>query len=263
MRAAVNTSRVAAAIRTGGDVLAALPVEVLTVRLRTDIGRLFRDVYEQGGDAAAKRLKARLVGKDVTFETQVDQWAFDVLNPRGLQALQAKAAERVVQITEETRKALRAALAEMHEQGVPAAKQAARIKELIGLTEQQTRTVENLRAELTDAGTAPARVDALTSRKANELLTQRALTIARTETIAALAAGQRESWEQAASEGLFEPETAMQAWSTSSDEGVCDICDPMNGQEVPYGQPFTTGDGDEVYDPPAHPRCRCVVDLVL
>ena len=263
LRENVNTARLAAAIRAGGNVLAALPLEVLDMRLRTELGRLFRDTYEQAGDAAAKKLKARLVGKDITFETQVDQWAFDVVNDRGLRVLQERGAARVVQITEETRKAIRAALVEMSMQGVPAATQAKRVKELVGLTEAHAQAVQNLRAKLIDEGVAPARVEALAARKANELLNWRALTIARTETIAALAAGQRESWEQAASEGLFEPQTAMQAWSTSSDEGVCDICDPMNGQEVPYGQPFTTGDGDDVYDPPAHPRCRCVVDLVL
>lgn len=263
VRTLVNESRVAATIRRGGDVLAALPLEVLTTRLTTDLGRLFRTVYEQGGDAAAKKLKARLVGKDVTFETQVDQWAFDVVNGRALRVLEAQGAARVVQITEATRAALRTMLTDMAIAGVPAQQQAKRIKQVIGLTEAHAQAVETLRATLTEQGVAPARAQTLTTRKANELLNLRALTIARTETIAALAAGQRESWQQAADEGLFEPATAMQEWNTAEDEATCAICEPMDGQQVPFGQPFTTGEGDEVFDPPAHVNCRCNVDLVL
>lgn len=62
MREQVNVARTAALIRNGGDVLSALPFEVLTARLQGDLGRVFFGVYQQAGDAAAGALKAALRG---------------------------------------------------------------------------------------------------------------------------------------------------------------------------------------------------------
>lgn len=203
------------------------------------------------------------VRKDLTLDTQIDQLVFDVVNPRGLQALQQQGATRIVQITDETRAAIRRLLAEMTTAGVPAVQQAARIKQLIGLTEAHAQAVENLRADLTDQGIAPARIETLVQRKATQLLNLRALTIARTESVTAAALGQRESWEQAAAQGLFVKAEALQEWDTANDEQVCPICGPLDGQQVPYGQPFVSDDGETFDDPPAHPNCRCVANLVL
>ena len=46
-------------------------------------------------------------------------------------------------------------------------------------------------------------------------------------------------------------------WQTSADERVCPICGPFNGEsENEWGDEFPDG-------PPAHPRCRCWVNLRL
>ena len=42
-------------------------------------------------------------------------------------------------------------------------------------------------------------------------------------------------------------------WFTNRDDLVCDICEPMNGEEVDIDEPFSSG--DDV--PPAHVNCRC------
>jgi len=46
---------------------------------------------------------------------------------------------------------------------------------------------------------------------------------------------------------------------TNNDSLVCDICGPLNGQEVDIDQPFVHPDTDEEYDNPGdtHPGCRC------
>lgn len=263
LRGAVDDRTLQAAIARGPQVvLEAVPWDaVLSVRLLREAMRTVRDVYEAAGDGAARGTKRQLIGKAEDYEAQVEAFAFDVLNDRGLRFLQAHAARRVVEITEATREALRTLLAQMGEQGVPVLQQVARIRALVGLTTQQMRTVEALRARLVDDGVAPARVARLVERKVAVLHRMRALLIARTEAAFAAAAGQRESWAQMVDEGLFAAEEASRVWMTAEDEQTCPTCEPMDGQERGLGEPFETGDGELIDEPPAHPACRC--DLAL
>ena len=263
LRDRLDGSALRAALQRGtAAVLDAIPWDaVLAARLLGDAMRVFRDTYEAAGDAAAARVKRQVIGKADDYEAQVESFAFDVLNDRGLKFLQQHAARRVVEITDSTRDALRQLLAEMHNAGVPVTQQVARIKQLVGLTTQQVRTVENLRAELTDRGEAPVRVERLVASKTKELHRLRALTIARTENAFAASAGQRESWQQMIDDGIFSKEESTRAWLTSEDEVTCPICEPMDGQERGLDEPFVTGEGDEIDEPPAHPNCRC--DVVL
>jgi SPP1 gp7 family putative phage head morphogenesis protein len=45
----------------------------------------------------------------------------------------------------------------------------------------------------------------------------------------------------------------VKKWYTNNDDRVCDICGPMDGEEVPIDEPFSSGDDQ----PPAHVNCRC------
>lgn len=45
-------------------------------------------------------------------------------------------------------------------------------------------------------------------------------------------------------------------WFTNQDDLVCDVCGPLDtGKPVKFTDPFNEGLG--IYDPPAHPNCRC------
>lgn len=46
----------------------------------------------------------------------------------------------------------------------------------------------------------------------------------------------------------------VEVWQTNADELVCPICGPLNGKKK--------GDGWDI-EPPAHPRCRCWINLRL
>lgn len=257
LRDRLDESALRAALQRGTvAVLDAIPWDtVLAARLLGDAMRVFRDTYEAAGDAAAAKVKRMVIGKADDYEAQVESFAFDVLNDRGLKFLQQHAARRVVEITDSTRDALRQLLAEMHNAGVPVTAQVARIKQLVGLTSQQVRTVENLRAELVDRGEAPVRVERLVASKTKELHRLRALTVARTEIAACMSAGQRESWQQMVDDQIFAKDEASRVWLTSQDEVQCDVCSPMDGQERGLDEEFETGDGELILDPPVHPNC--------
>lgn len=88
-----------------------------------------------------------------------------------------------------------------------------------------------------------------------QLLRQRAMTIARTEIMAAENMGQLEAWRQAARDGLL-PKEARKVWVMGP--GACPTCATVNGKAVKLEDPFPVVD---VLVPPAHPNCRCTVGL--
>lgn len=82
----------------------------------------------------------------------------------------------------------------------------------------------------------------------------RASMIAVTETTRAFANGQRIAADEVKKE--FPDVQITKTWFTNNDDRVCDICGPLDGQEVPMDEPFSSGD----MEPPAHVNCRCWIE---
>ena len=142
--------------------------------------------------------------------------------------------------------------------------QAARaIKDRIGLTAPDSTAVANLRrSELqdgTDVETANERADLL----AREKLADRAQTFGESQAFSAAQEGQRQAWVQALDRGLI-PEGALRVWGTQEDARVCPICDPMDGQQREFGEPFTGEDGKQYLNPgdPHIDTCRCYAFII-
>lgn len=79
----------------------------------------------------------------------------------------------------------------------------------------------------------------------------RARMIAVTETTRAFAEGQQIVADELHNQ--FPDVRVTKTWFTNNDDRVCDICGPVDGEEVDYDQPFSNG----LNSPPAHPNCRC------
>jgi hypothetical protein len=120
---------------------------------------------------------------------------------------------------------------------------------MIGLNQQQGQAAWNYRKSLIDAGNSLEKVNSLTDRYAAKKLRERALTIARTETMEAINTGQRTEWRSAQRTGLLGPK-AEREWMTV--DNACPICLPMDGVRV-----LLDGGSFPVPGPPAHQRCRC------
>lgn len=86
-----------------------------------------------------------------------------------------------------------------------------------------------------------------------ELSDERAMMIARTETIRASNEGALSRYAQAGVE--------RKEWSADG-EGTCDDCENLDGVQVALGENFE-GDEDSVDAPPLHPMCRCSILPVL
>jgi SPP1 gp7 family putative phage head morphogenesis protein len=81
---------------------------------------------------------------------------------------------------------------------------------------------------------------------------ERAMLIARTETIRASNQGALASYRAA--------DVAQKEWTTAEDDRVSEDCE-ANGDQGPIGidEAFDSGD----MTPPAHPNCRCVIVPVV
>jgi hypothetical protein len=219
------------------------------------------------------------------------QMRFDISNPNVVRYIQNNDLRLIQQVTDDTRGAVRQIVADALQFGGHPRDQARAIRELVGLTEKQAAAVENFRnmleggdraaltRELRDRRFDPTldralgsdavdnltqdQIDTMVARYRDRMLTMRAETIARTETINAAEAGKQMAWEQAANNGLLTRSKLRQGWLVTPDDRLCLICAAiplLNPDGVPLGGYFTTPIGP-VLRPTVHPQCRC--DLYL
>ena len=82
----------------------------------------------------------------------------------------------------------------------------------------------------------------------------RALKIAVTEITRAYAQGQRIAGRELKKQ--FPDVKVTKKWFTNNDDRVCEICAPLDGQEVELDEDYDS-EGTKIDEPPAHISCRC------
>jgi hypothetical protein len=163
-------------------------------------------------------------------------------------------------------------------EGVPPRRLVQQIRDAVGLRSDQVRAVENLRArmaaadpgDLIKAGRTRIRIpregatEALIDKRAEEygrrLRNQRALLIARTETLTASNRGQKELWLQAQDSGQL-PEDIEREWIVTPDDRLRPEHAAMAGQRRKISEPFQTAEGRSL-EPGEDPNCRCAQGIV-
>lgn len=138
---------------------------------------------------------------------------------------------------------------------------ARQVRALVGLDARRMAAVQRFEARLRAQPTPPVEADLArrTDRYAEAQRTDRALLIARTETVSALAHGQQALWDQAAAKGLIDRQTMGKQWLITDDEITCEICENLAESVVPLDEDFEGG----IDGPPAHPACLPGDSLVL
>lgn len=212
------------------------------------MARVFEESAQLAEQAIAERFRLR--------------GTFDMVNPRAVDAAARQGAQLVREVTDDTREAIRKVIARSITDGIPPRDAAKLIRPLVGLTERQAMAVVNYRDSLLKGGAQAKTVQASADRYAAKLQRQRAVVIARTETIRASAAGQQAAWEGAQADGLLPPNT-LKEWQAAADERLCPICSALDGQKVPLNDAFQVSTGAQLDAPPAHPQCRCRTSLVF
>lgn len=179
---------------------------------------------------------------------------FDGKNTAAQVRARRHAAKMVTAVTEETRAALAALVRRAIREQIPPYEAARTIRTMVGMNQRQAAAAMNYRAGLIDAGMPITTVDKKVERYVKQKVAERAVMIARTETMDALNGGLELSWKQAQFRGLLDP-NAEKEWMVTPDDRLCPRCTEVDGARAPVGQAFEFG----VHHPPLHPLCRCTV----
>lgn len=185
------------------------------------------------------------------------QLRFDVRDPRFEAAVLEHQARLVREVTVQTQRAIALVVADAYRRGLHPYDFAPRIRATVGLTSRQSLAVLNRARGMKERGWKPERITAESERYAARLRRYRASSIARTETIRAANTGRIYGYRQAAERGLI-PTGARLEWDATLDRRVCAICRGLEGTQTS----LEGGDFDGMRQPPAHPMCRCTVQLV-
>lgn len=134
------------------------------------------------------------------------------------------------------------------------------IIEGLGINDQQSRALKNFRKGLEQDGKySQAHIDSKVAIKEKEMVKQRALTIAITETHAAANSTELKSWQAQQQSGLLSTD-AMQTWLAEPD-ACAEICKPMDGTSIGLNDVWVLPDGRTTPYVQGHPRCRCQGDV--
>lgn len=225
-----------------------------------------RPTFESGFIAAAnKSVKALPVIRQPVNPITAD-------NPLVDQVLNTQIGNLITGISEKTRTGVRFVIRDSFKEGLPPRTAAKLIKDSIGLTEPQAKSLVNFRNNQIAQGIKGKRLDERVERFRKKKLKERSLNIARTETIRAVNLGQLQTWKQGAEENLFDTATVKKAWIVTPDDVLCPICigiDELDQRilvddefQVPANAELGTP-AKTVLTPPAHPQCRCAMKLVF
>jgi len=125
------------------------------------------------------------------------------------------------------------------------------IRGSLGLNGRQAEALARFGEGLTRSGIGGSAWDRAVARQRDRYVKQRAVMIARTETIRAAQQGQLAVWDQAVADGILEPERTWRVWIAAAN--ACDICLGLNGTEVRLNDEWP-GYGMVAS---AHPQCKC------
>ena len=129
-----------------------------------------------------------------------------------------------------------------------------------GLTPRQQRGLVRLEADLAQQDLSQAEIRRRVLDAAERGLQQRAQLLAATTALRIAHVGAQLAWEHAVQLGYVEG--VQKYWKSIHDEKCCDGCAAIE-DDYPDGvgldETFQTDWGD-LDTPPAHPRCRCILD---
>lgn len=191
----------------------------------------------------------------------VSKAAVVVRSPAVLAWARRRSSELVVDISSYARENIRKVITRTYREGLGVRKAVPLVRKALGvrraLFPRWADAVENYEAKLLADGVSAARAAEQAGRYRDKLVTARSRMIARTEVLGAQNEGRLAAWEEMVKNGTISVEGVAKQWDATW-EGVCPECDALDGTETDL---FGVFDGGYLR-PPAHPNCRCVVQLV-
>jgi hypothetical protein len=206
--------------------------------------------------------KARRPAGRITVDQFNAAWRLDRVDPRMAAWARQHSANLVRGITASTRQSVRDIIVRAYTNNVSWSDTAKVLRTVVGPNPAATAAIEKAIGVNRDAFVASglsryaadAKAMSIAEKATERAVRARATTIARTEMVNAGNEGLLQSLLQAQDAGLL-PQDAHKMWIAAD---PCPICEELNGEMVPIGQEFHTGD----MAPTAHPNCRCTIGYV-
>lgn len=167
----------------------------------------------------------------------------------------------VVNISEETRRAIRDVVLDGFRKGKHPYQMAEEIKVMVGMTPGQVRAYQAFAANLARGKLPGSGQELALGAYRDRAIERRARNIARTETIRAANAGQMALWQTAEANGLLGP-GAKRMWIATPGERTCPSCHDMDGKTTGVNSPWSF-EGFGISAPPLHPSCRCAMGMTF
>jgi hypothetical protein len=178
------------------------------------------------------------------------------MNPKALDWLEKFGADEVKYISESQREAIRNILVKGYGDE-SYSRMAWQIKNYIGLDPGRAEALQQYGSDLMAEGVADKAVWQLVEVRGEQMLKDRADTIALNETIKASAEGTRATFQEAQDRGILS-EDYVREWNVIGDERLCEECSSYEGMTAAMGDQYENGfDG-----PPVHVNCRCFEKLI-
>jgi len=233
---------------------------------------LLFNILTAAGRATASTFRKPKKAVDLSAAKSKPSIHFSNTNPQAIAWARTQSAQLVTDITNETRSSIQEIMARSFSEKFPPAQSARLLREVVSLNLRQAKALANfqvavvnnpgkivqagsLRIRVPEGGMSKAKLDSYMMRYAEKLQRNRAMMIARTETMGAANEGQRQLWLQARDNGLLTGKE-RRVWIAGD---PCDDCRPFEDMTAPLTSPFQGGP----MNPPLHPMCRCTTGLVL
>lgn len=242
---------------------------------RKRLVKIYKAIIKEAGEWAAEE------GVDVPkrIRKAAINWNFKLDNPYTERYIQNQTTAHLTKYDQEFRELVRDELQRGFREGTGVKPIARAITTQAGLATptrqqiiaQKRKNKERMIEELMDEGwtyeDAEDRAEFVATRvqqgTATTKVAERALLIARTESVRAQAEGKRESWQVAMDEGFIPPEGKKVWIAAPASLRTCKICRSLHGEtseDIIEGT-YTSELG--TFTHPAHPRCRCAEGLVF
>jgi len=189
---------------------------------------------------------------------------FNLINPHAVAFSERHIPRLVDSLVDGAERNIQRLITASFRDGIPPMRVARQIRNYIGLTDRDSRTSANFEQRLIDEGVNLRDVDRRVAMHAQRMVNRRAKTIARTEIMRAHNFGQDALWRESMNQGLLNKDDTFREWIITPDDRLdLQICERMDGVQVPFKDYFSVPTVGDLMNPPAHPNCRCTVGLVF